>query len=550
MTLCQNSDRHSNCHTPTGIKKPGYGLSGKCPGYSLNARRRILRAGGAVDKVIAHPSDCLFLTGTLPGSTEAAKRAIAEWSAYAVNLVQSWLGKRIPDKLMIYAWEFQKRGALHLHLTVVCNDKAIATEIIKEWKQQWERVIDNISVKSGIDCWAKSDTYTHANGNKHVLQTDAAMCTKSAAAYLSKYLSKENLNSDYIQQREYHPSRYWGISRSLCALLEDMTETTDVEISRSSEMKATYEDCLSVLESIEGDQYNYKHRESGSLTAIKYTNSEDFERCQDLLTTTITASQRFCFVNGKMVLTSAKTYLAQFLRRYIPMMATTPRLRSLTSWLSQKYMQLAKYLELPVTGDLKALKLMVVLAASLLSTCPRKLMVSTERIKAKTAIKTLEKEINEMTTPMPKKRVQLPLIPVETKPTMIESDPNDDDAVIQSWRTRSDCCNAIRLAASFYARKPKFMDQFRKEHGEEIRLASFTRISPSCTLKTMTLVDLVNRLYSTTSIMNQTASNADSAICVAIVGSIKEVYQSRWLMSQIENGTFPSVIESTKNIKP
>ena len=270
LTLAKNSDRHSedcdSCTTP----RVGYGATGRVSSFSLNGRRRILRAGGAIDKTTDSPSESIFLTGTLPGSTEEAKRAIAEWSSYAVNLVQSWLGKRIPNKLLIYSWEFQRRGALHLHVVVVCKDSTIAQEIISGWKAQWTRVIDDISLKSGVDCWRKNRSFSYADDNKDSLQTDAKECRASVAAYLSKYLSKANMSPDVNYVQQYSPSRFWGVSRPLCALLDSLTEVFEIDIQRSDELQTAYEDILSVLQSESGSVYSWRAKVGRAVASVAY----------------------------------------------------------------------------------------------------------------------------------------------------------------------------------------------------------------------------------------------------------------------------------------
>ena len=278
LTLSQNSKGSGSGSVPEAPLKPGHGAAGKVPGYTQNARRRILRAGGAIDSVVSDPSDCLFLTGTLPGSSEDAKRAIAEWSAYAINLVQAWLSLRIKNKLLIYAWEFQKRGALHLHLTVVCEDPSVKDYILRKWKSQWTRVIDAISEKSGIDCWERYDGYSYANGRKDILQTDAQVCRSSAAAYLSKYMSKRNLQPEQKYEWRHHPSRYWGISRPLCLLIDSLTERESVEVETESEAQALYEDLLSIASSSEGKTYTYRHEVSQSQVIVNYSKKEE-SRC-------------------------------------------------------------------------------------------------------------------------------------------------------------------------------------------------------------------------------------------------------------------------------
>lgn len=335
LTLSANSDRHTGESELSQGPKTGYGKLGSIPGYTLNARRRILRAGGAIDRVIESAEQCVFLTGTLPGGSDEAKRAIAEWSAYAVNLVQSWLGKRVPEKLLIYAWEFQKRGALHLHITMVCKDPETRKEIISEWKDEWTRVIDNISMKSGVDCWQRWDGYSYANGNKHVLQTDAQECRASAAAYLSKYMSKRNLQPEEQYNWQYHPSRYWGISRPLCKLIEEFTETVEVLISSDYVAESAYEDISSVAQSEGVSAYNYIHEYTKSRVLVFYDNTEKGEGLWADMKSRLVGLSRFIELNGRLeedFLSVAKGVIQGVLRRALPLLNASKQLRT---WLGR-----------------------------------------------------------------------------------------------------------------------------------------------------------------------------------------------------------------------
>jgi len=301
LTLSENSKVSGEGRPGEEAGKAGWGRSGKCPGYSLNARRKILRAGGAIDKIASNPGECLFLTGTLPGGTEAAKKAIAEWSGYAIHGVQAWLNHFIPNKLLIYCWEFQKRGALHLHLTVVCQDSAISQYIIDNWKAQWARMIDGITARSGVNCWERLDGFDYSDGRKDVLQTDAQRCNTSAAAYLSKYLSKGNLEGNYQGSREYHPSRYWGVSRPLNQLVESMTQDLEIEVTESSRAEELYEELMKTVDDLSQPRYSYTHDLSGAKVTVYYSQREDKEELWDSLKRKCLEATRFSWQSGELV---------------------------------------------------------------------------------------------------------------------------------------------------------------------------------------------------------------------------------------------------------
>lgn len=204
--------------------KPGYGAQPRPTEFGPFGRRKLIRAGAAMTKSIDSPNEVVFLTGTLPGSTIEAFRAIASYSSMAVHRLKAWVAKRCPAKLDMYCWEWQKRGALHLHYAVHVPVKESREYIISEFKNQWTRIIDAISEESGVDLWRKNEKITHAN-NKEVLQADARECTKDIGRYLSKYISKQ---SSKHKNKQFFPTRWWGISRPLNALLESLSEVITI----------------------------------------------------------------------------------------------------------------------------------------------------------------------------------------------------------------------------------------------------------------------------------------------------------------------------------
>lgn len=257
-------------------QKPGHGGESNVSGFTLYGRRQLLRAGGALDESVDSPEDCLFLTGTLPGSTYEAKRAIANWSAYAVNLVQSWISKRVPQKLTLYVWEFQKRGALHLHYAVACPDKKAAEYICTNWRAQWQRVIDSIGLKAGVDMWRKNANFTHAH-DKSVLQADAQRCRKSIANYLAKYVSKSQQQYKDNHWAKCKPSRYWGVSRPLNAILKSMSTKMEITLSNRREWEANYQDCLYVMQSYAKVSHTYGDKFNNAKVCVGYANPGELQ---------------------------------------------------------------------------------------------------------------------------------------------------------------------------------------------------------------------------------------------------------------------------------
>lgn len=118
----------------------------------------------------------------------------------------------------MYTWEFQRRGALHLHLVVEVSTEN-AQFIEREFKHEWNRLLTTIGNRNGVDMWKKSATYSHT---KDATQTDVQRCTREPSRYISKYISKANAKG--FTPGRFAPIRWYQISRSLLRELEAKTE--------------------------------------------------------------------------------------------------------------------------------------------------------------------------------------------------------------------------------------------------------------------------------------------------------------------------------------
>lgn len=276
LTLVPNSKLSEG--EQKSLLKPGYGGECKRTKFGLYAKRQLLRVGGAIDKMDSTPQNGLFLTGTLPGSTHAAKLAIAKWSAYLVHRLKAWIAKYVHQKLDFYVWERQKRGALHLHYYLYVPDSVVRDRIREGFKAQWIRLLETVSAKSGIDLFRKNENYTH-RGRPDAIQAYAQEVTKSVAAYLAKYCSKEASNSTNTRNSSYYPSRWWGASRPLLALLGSMTRSAECCFASYAQARAKYEEVAGELEHYSIKGYRYGDKVGFGLNHVFYYQSEDLVSC-------------------------------------------------------------------------------------------------------------------------------------------------------------------------------------------------------------------------------------------------------------------------------
>ena len=251
----------------------GFGrLPDKPTAFGLNAKRWLIRRGAAMEDS-APPEECLFLTGTLPGSTEDSFRALAEWSSYIVHRLKSWIGNYAKSKLDFYCWEYQKRGALHLHYCVWLPDAASRAHILGGFHGWWVGTLHTVGEKSGCDMFRKNATKTHL-GDTSKVRAVAEICRKSPARYLAKYLTKSAAPIRGAA-RAFSPARWWGTSRPLKALCDRLTQTVEIIEGGYHRVRVLWEEIHHACASSDSVTYSYRHKVGSGHTLVSYPNTPD-----------------------------------------------------------------------------------------------------------------------------------------------------------------------------------------------------------------------------------------------------------------------------------
>jgi hypothetical protein len=223
-------DITSKLYSPS--ERPGFGGMPKPTKFGNAARRTLSRAAGVFERDNIPRGECLFLTGTIPGSSMDSFDAVAHWSSWIVQQIKIWINNQgVIGNYSMYVWEFQKRGALHIHYFVHVPDELARQKIMWKWAIKWAALITEVGKKFGCDTWEKRDgsSWSEFPG---IIQAPAQFVKKSVGAYLSKYLSK---NAPSPHQRNdgndmfLGPVRWWGVSRPLLKRLNELTETFEVE---------------------------------------------------------------------------------------------------------------------------------------------------------------------------------------------------------------------------------------------------------------------------------------------------------------------------------
>lgn len=244
--------------------------------FGRDAATRIMRAGGALDLFDPVPGHYVFLTGTLPGDTDWAKWAIANYAHVLVDRLKSWLSKRLANRLEFYVWENQKRGALHLHYCCHIPEESVRSRVIAEFKDQWIRLLDGICEDSGVSVWGRYQESTH-EFRKKVLQVYAQAVTKSVAAYMAGYCSSASNKHSLDDKCSFYPKRWFGVSRPLSSLIEGYSKTETKEFSRLREAVIHFEETSAYYEKHSDNIRRYAHNVGVGRTSISYHSAEDMQ---------------------------------------------------------------------------------------------------------------------------------------------------------------------------------------------------------------------------------------------------------------------------------
>lgn len=156
--------------------------------------------------------NCRFFTGTLPSVDPKAFRALAEWSSWLVDRMGKWIKAQLGlDSARCFVWEYQKRGALHLH--AIIGAATIPQQFAKKLKFQWINCLLLIGQKTGADMFRGKRGQNFLKF-QHKIRARTEKLKKSAVAYLSKYLSKSSHSSNKAlhgcnQKGVFYPVPSW-----------------------------------------------------------------------------------------------------------------------------------------------------------------------------------------------------------------------------------------------------------------------------------------------------------------------------------------------------
>jgi hypothetical protein len=224
----------------------GYGLTPSPRRFTVRGRRIVKRVASALEEKFGKER-IMFLTGTLPGSTDEAMLAIAQWSGYLMDRIQKWLRDNYSIDGNLYhvgVQELQARGALHYHALLVLPEGEDLEVVHENFRRFWYKLLCQLSDYTGVALFARKlhteyngilvkdwREYTEATQDYEWMRTGGEIVKKSVASYLSGYLSGFDKNESKFgdwRKFPYYPSRWWAVTRAARDLMESMVEVYEV----------------------------------------------------------------------------------------------------------------------------------------------------------------------------------------------------------------------------------------------------------------------------------------------------------------------------------
>jgi hypothetical protein len=167
------------------------------------------------------------------------------------------------DSHWFFVWEYQKRGALHLHIALMNPDKEKSRLCGEKILEKWFDVLLSIQEKSGVDMFCRNDRKSCVIRESH--QNVNQLMRKSAGGYFSKYAAKAEKNEEnsYVSKfsKKYPPSRFWGSSKSLKALCKEFSY--EQILATEEEIEERYQDILEWIllhQPVKFNEYEWKKK--------------------------------------------------------------------------------------------------------------------------------------------------------------------------------------------------------------------------------------------------------------------------------------------------
>jgi len=266
--------------------------------FTRQARHRILEGAACIERRVLGSVRGVFVTFTVPGSTQASYDAISRGSGYVTNRLLQCIRYHQRTETWFYVWELQKRGALHMHLFLELKPDANWLSMCTPLADAWYSALRDVGDAAGC-CM-----FEHAEGNKctasRYWRFDYQIARKSVGGYISKYVSKTADKGQVAQGeggvRMYYPRRWHGMSRNLCQQINEERKVICVEGVREEDAIAAIaclEDMASSLDPVLSHGYDVeigrnKFRDGSfghSYRELRWFRSTDFPESELVMRT-------------------------------------------------------------------------------------------------------------------------------------------------------------------------------------------------------------------------------------------------------------------------
>lgn len=267
---------HSSKVRDRNVKKAGYGKLARVTKFTSAARRLVKNGCGVLKREFG--KSITFATVTLVGSTASAMRALAEQSGRAADLFMHWVKSKAPGANIVYVWELQGRGALHLHAAIGHHDHLCLRTIehgIKEYVYQWH---ETLSRHAGVDMFQSAEGFSW-RGFPEVVRSNSKPIRKCVKAYMSKYLTKGGAG-----ESGNVPARWWGMSDAVRDAVARYRKSSRRSSRSASAIRRRRQLVLEAAARQECISYTWNEPFSlGSCTTVLYPEEADVEPLYEML---------------------------------------------------------------------------------------------------------------------------------------------------------------------------------------------------------------------------------------------------------------------------
>lgn len=235
--------------------------------FTRASGQKLRECGAAMD--IACNSDTRFcheVTLTLPANTTEAFRALASQSGYVINRLFQPIRRDYGNMcLWFFVWEYQKRGALHLHIAIYHPDEAEGLWISAKLIEQWHKILCDLSVRCDTDMFLSKSKNVCTIRSNH--QHHCAPIQKAVGAYFSKYAGKSESKNDWYC-KAYPVSRFWGSNAPIKSIITANSIQIEFdyhgkEIEANEKFESIIQNIIERLNIVSASQYDFDIRLTG-----------------------------------------------------------------------------------------------------------------------------------------------------------------------------------------------------------------------------------------------------------------------------------------------